>query len=581
MKGTKGSETKALIRETAFKQFLTKDYSMVPLKDIEKSLNLSRGCMSYHYPTKQELLVDVIDVYILDVQRTKHSSDNIVDISLFDYFNQYVDNIAKAMDRLSQFILPEENINGTRAYMTLILQAEKYYPGFHQLLCEIEKNEMVQLKQIIINAQKNGEIRSTCNTDLLVQQIRLVFLGKSYQDALKNGLDINGLREQLKTSERMKNDVFITGTSCFFPNEPILNEDMEDFLGLIAGKHSRVKPIILKQNGIKQRYYALTKKQEITHTNAEMAIRSIQRLLEHSAITNQEIELLTCATSSPDQMLPSHASMVHGLMKNKPLEIFSASGICLSCLQAFKTAFWGVLTGEKRNAICSTSELTSATLLSKNYDIEYERCADLGTQPYMALEKDFLRFMLSDGASAVLLQDNPGNGKALKVEWVEMTSFANELPTCMFMGAESEENGDLRSWKSFSNQERIDRSLFVVKQDVKLLGNHAVPYWAKHIKYCLEKHKVSPDTISYVLPHVSSMFFYDKIINELKQTGIGIDEGKWFTNLPKVGNIASAAIFAILDEFWKTRELTSGEKILLLVPESGRFSYGTVLLSVV
>ena len=114
MKGTKGSETKALIRETAFKQFLTKDYSMVPLKDIEKSLNLSRGCMSYHYPTKQELLVDVIDVYILDVQRTKHSSDNIVDISLFDYFNQYVDNIAKAMDRLSQFILPEENINGTR-----------------------------------------------------------------------------------------------------------------------------------------------------------------------------------------------------------------------------------------------------------------------------------------------------------------------------------------------------------------------------------------------------------------------------------------------------------------------------------
>lgn len=197
MKGTKGSETKALIRETAFKQFLTKDYSMVPLKDIEKSLNLSRGCMSYHYPTKQELLVDVIDVYILDVQRTKHSSDNIVDISLFDYFNQYVDNIAKAMDRLSQFILPEENINETRAYMTLILQAEKYYPGFHQLLCEIEKNEMVQLKQIIINAQKNGEIRSTCNADLLVQQIRLVFLGKSYQDALKNGLDINGLREQL------------------------------------------------------------------------------------------------------------------------------------------------------------------------------------------------------------------------------------------------------------------------------------------------------------------------------------------------------------------------------------------------
>ena len=94
-------------------------------------------------------------------------------------------------------------------------------------------------------------------------------------------------------------------------------------------------------------------------------------------------------------------------------------------------------------------------------------------------------------------------------------------------------------------------------------------------------HSVSPDSISYVIPHVSSMFFYDKIINELKNVGVEIDESKWFTNLPKVGNIASAAIFAALDEFWRTHELKSGEKILLLVPESGRFSYGTVLLSVV
>lgn len=379
----------------------------------------------------------------------------------------------------------------------------------------------------------------------------------------------------------MLKEVFITTVTSYFPNSPIDNNSMEDYLGLISGVHSRVKNIVLRQNGIKQRFYAVNTKQEMTHTNAELAQLSIQKLLAEALLPLQELELLACATASPDQVLPSHASMVHGLLKNAPMEIFSASGICLSCIQAFKIAYLSILAGNKRNAVCSCSELASAGLLSKNFDVEYEKCANLGIQPYMALEKDFLRFMLSDGASAVLLQDNPGKGKALHIEWVEMTSYANELPTCMFMGAESEENGDLRSWKSFSNQERIDRSLFVVKQDVKLLGNHAVPYWAKHIKYCLEKHKVSPDTISYVLPHVSSMFFYDKIINELKQTGIGIDEGKWFTNLPKVGNIASAAIFAILDEFWKTHELTSGEKILLLVPESGRFSYGTVLLSVV
>lgn len=379
----------------------------------------------------------------------------------------------------------------------------------------------------------------------------------------------------------MSKEVFITTVTSYFPNSPIDNNSMEDYLGLISGVHSRVKNIVLRQNGIKQRFYAVNTKQEVTHTNAELAQLSIQKLLTEALLPLQELELLACATASPDQVLPSHASMVHGLLKNAPMEIFSASGICLSCVQAFKIAYLSILAGDKRNAVCSCSELASAGLLSKNFDVEYEKCANLGIQPYMALEKDFLRFMLSDGASAVLLQDNPGKGKALHIEWVEMTSYANELPTCMFMGAEKEKNGELKSWKSFSSQELTDRSLFTVKQDIKLLEKNAVPYWAKHIKYCLEKYNVAPESISYVLPHVSSMFFYDKIINELKGIGIGIDESKWFTNLSRVGNIASAAIFAILDEFWKTHELKSGEKILLLVPESGRFSYGTVLLSVV
>ena len=77
------------------------------------------------------------------------------------------------------------------------------------------------------------------------------------------------------------------------------------------------------------------------------------------------------------------------------------------------------------------------------------------------------------------------------------------------------------------------------------------------------------------------MFFYHKLLSELEMRALDLGEDKWFTNLTKVGNIASAAIFAALDEFWKTKPLYKGEKILLLVPESGRFSFGTVLLTVV
>ena len=379
----------------------------------------------------------------------------------------------------------------------------------------------------------------------------------------------------------MKNEVFITATASFFPNNPIDNNSIEDYLGLISGQHSRVKNLVLRQNGIKNRYYALNTKQEMTHTNAELAANSINRLLSDKNLNEKSIELLSCATANADQLMPSHASMVHGLLKNKPLEIFSASGICLSGIQALKIAYWAIKSGEKRNAICSASELPSAGLLSKNYDIEYESCCKLGTSPYMALEKDFLRFMLSDGASAVFLQDTPENQKALKIEWIEMVSYANELPTCMFAGAEKREDGELKGWKEFDNEDYINRSLFTLKQDIKLLGKELLPHWVDHIENSLSKHGINLEEINHVLPHASSMIIYKNLIAEIQSRNIIFDEKRWYTNLPQVGNIGSAAIFAILDEFWKTHELKAGEKILLLVPESGRFSYGTVLLSVV
>jgi 3-oxoacyl-[acyl-carrier-protein] synthase-3 len=379
----------------------------------------------------------------------------------------------------------------------------------------------------------------------------------------------------------MKTDVFITAVSKFLPNAPVSNDDMERFLGLINGKPSRVKRIVLKQNGIQRRYYALDENQKITHTNAELAFRSIVKLFPDEKIPD-DLDVLACATGNPDQLLPSHASMVHGLMKNKPMEIYSCAGVCLTCLQALKVSYLSIASGFSKKAICSTSELASPTLLSKNYEEEYEHCARVGEDPYMAFEKDFLRFMLSDGASAVLLSDKKNEpGLSFKIEWIEMTSFANELPTCMFMGAELRSDGELKSWKEFENTELINRSVLTVKQDIRMLKPNIIRYWVDHLEQCLQKHGINSSEIDYVIPHVSSMFFYGKLAEEIEARGIDLGTQKWFTNLTEIGNIASASIFAALDDLAKSGRLKLNDKILLLVPESGRFSYGTVLLEVV
>src|SRR6056297_963943 len=107
-------------------------------------------------------------------------------------------------------------------------------------------------------------------------------------------------------------DVYINRISKFLPNQPVSNDKMEDFLGKISGKPSKAKNIILRSNKIKTRYYAMDTNGQATHTNAQLAAKSIKELFRDNPAELKEIEMLTAGTSSPDQLMPSHAVMVHG-----------------------------------------------------------------------------------------------------------------------------------------------------------------------------------------------------------------------------------------------------------------------------
>lgn len=388
----------------------------------------------------------------------------------------------------------------------------------------------------------------------------------------------NKKQDNFMKKSNYPNSIFITQTSSFLPNNPIENDEIETYLGKIKGKPSRVRNIILRQNKIKTRYYAVDKNQHPTHSNAELAKNAIEKLFYGNNIS---FDLLSCGTSNADLINPSHASMVHGLLNTGSMEIYSLCGICLTSIQALKVAYLSLLSGSSRKAVCCASELPSMGLLSKHFEMEYEYLAKTEENPYIAFEKDFLRFMLADGAGAVLLEETPSSqGNSLKIEWIEMVSYANELPVCMYSGGNIQPDGKIKGWKEFEPEEIMKHSILMIKQNIKLLKDHGVTYWGKHIEDTLSKHNIHPDEIDFVIPHVSSMFFYDLLAEELQRRGISLTQDKWFTNLTTVGNIGSASIYVALDELFHSSKLKKGNKILLLVPESGRFSYGAVLLSV-
>ena len=365
------------------------------------------------------------------------------------------------------------------------------------------------------------------------------------------------------------------------PNQPVSIDGMETILGKIDGKESKSRVLILRSNGIKTRYYALDKKGHVTHTNAQMTAHAIMKLFDDK-ITLDDIDLIAAGTSSPDVIQPAHALMVAGELGGKPVEAISAQGTCNAGILSLKYAWLALKAGDKKRAVVAGSEAFSSWMKAQSYQAEIDRRKEIEENPYIAFEKDFLRWMLSDGAASLMMQTHPEKGKpALKVEWVDILTYAVELDTCMYAGCEKENNGNVTGWREMTAKEQQFKSVFTLKQDAKLLQKHIVEKGIEHFKIVVDKYNINLNEIDFFLPHISSMFFRKPLSDGFKAAGLNVPDEKWFLNLPRVGNVGAASAMLMLEELFYSGKLKKGNKIMLMVPESARFSYAFSLLTVV
>lgn len=376
------------------------------------------------------------------------------------------------------------------------------------------------------------------------------------------------------------NSVYITRLSKFFPNEPVSNDEMESVLGLVNDKPSKARALVLRNNGIKNRYYAF-RNGKATHTNAEIAATAIKGLFDEK-LPISKMEVLAVGTTSPEQILPSQAVMTHAALGIHNIELISATGACASSMQGLKYAYMSIASGMSKVAVACGSERFSAYTNASRFQPEAEKLKELEENPIIAFEKDFLRWMLSDGAGAALLQPEPNeDGLSLKIEWLETTSYANDLETCMYAGAIKNEDKSITGWNDMAINQWTNDSVFALKQDTRLLGENIVPRGGVYLAELMKKHNLTPDAVDIYMPHMSSEFFKGQIVEHHKRIGMEIPMEKWFYNLPKVGNVGSASPFLMLEEALHTGLLKKGNRILIMVPESARFSYAYMYLTVV
>jgi 3-oxoacyl-[acyl-carrier-protein] synthase-3 len=334
----------------------------------------------------------------------------------------------------------------------------------------------------------------------------------------------------------------------------------------------------LRWNGIEGRHYALTPDGAPQHSNASMCAGAVQAALDDAGLGIADLQHLGAATTQGDFLVPGHASAVQAELGAGALEAVSYQSVCASALMAAKGAWLNVRAGEADVAAACAGEFSSRWFRPEFY----EGTALIDGRGRLRMEADFLRFTLSDGAGAVVMEPKPRpGGRSLKVRWIDMTSLAGRFDPCMWAGSTFADRADLkRGWRHAGPPAAHGAGAMALLQDFELL-KIVIRAWIGVWLGKVDAGRIVPDQVDHLLCHYSARSLRAEIVRLLEHTAAMIPEEKWFTTLPESGNVGSASIWVMLDAFLKSGRGRPGETVLCIVPESGRAMIGFMMLEIV
>ena len=365
-------------------------------------------------------------------------------------------------------------------------------------------------------------------------------------------------------------NTYIQGFGVFMPGEPVGNDRIDEFIAPLNKHSERLKRRVLRENGIQLRHYAIDTAGSTVYSATHMAAEAVRHCLTGAGVNIREVSLLCTGSSGADTGMPGFANMLHGELAAQPMETSSHQGVCAAGVAALKHAAAAIELRQHRRAMVATSEFPSR-LFKKT------RFAPSG---YNAdFDSHFLRWMLSDGAGAVLLGDGASSdGGLLRLKWVHMRSFSGDFPVCMQVGFAA--NGSQRSYLDYDSLADAERDgAFLLRQDVRLLP-HLFDVGIHEYARLVNAGYINPHEIDHFLCHYSSEKFRGVVASLMETAGLAIPQERWFSNLTWRGNTGAASILIMLADFLQAKRPKPGEKILCFIPESGRFTVSFILLEV-
>jgi 3-oxoacyl-[acyl-carrier-protein] synthase 3 len=313
----------------------------------------------------------------------------------------------------------------------------------------------------------------------------------------------------------------ILGFGKAVPRKIVTNDDLSKFV-------ETSDEWIFQRTGIRERRIS-------DENTSELAYRSAVDAIKNSNIDKNEIDLIVCATMTPDNFTPSVACMVQeklGLGDN--VTAFDVNAACTGFVYALKIVASMLNTYHKKALIigCET--------LSKIIDFEDRNTCVL----------------FGDGAGAIVVEKDEKN---------------EEFYTCS-LGNDKDlvaENVEM----NFEMKNKVLKSGFL-KMNGKEIFKFAINVIEKSIDNILDRTNLKLEDIKLIIPHQANQ----RIISNVSKK-LNVDNNKFFVNLEKYGNTSAASVPMALCEAFESKKITKGDKVIL-VGFGGGLTWGSTIIEI-
>lgn len=357
-----------------------------------------------------------------------------------------------------------------------------------------------------------------------------------------------------------ENRVKVIGSGTYLPGKRITIDEVDHYLGSLPNAPAkiqswlkRMKKLMKEMLEVDYYHFAIDPDtREFTDDNISMSVKAAKIAIQSAGISIEDIDLIAYGSAHQDQM-PTASVRIQEALGMEACSEISIHANCTSAYKAFLTAYDMIRVGRYKTALVVSSNISSSELRAEYYN-----------QPLIKKDEVFLRYFLSDGAGAIILQAS-GEAEGLMVENAYMESVGGKKPAGMlnkrpayWMNPKEEfENGFHHLSQMFNEQ----------------LGTHfneeGGSIFYTGLGRMIKKYNVDVDQIRFFQVNFPSKHISEMVLDECEK--LGISRKSLYTKISTMGYVGPPMVFICIDKILREEQLNKNDLILSFVSEVSKF----------